>query len=180
MPTEGALALLKTFAEIALWRRGPADLPASAPLLAAVMALYLGQSCAQVAVTGRDAPILTAAIADLCASSAVVVALLASTGRLARAPQTLTALLGTGLMLAPAVIALLAGLSSLPATDPRGLLLRLLLLGFLLWDRLIAAHVLRLALDTTLVAGGVLAVLTAIAAYALVAWLAPLPAGVGT
>ena len=174
------MALLKTFADIALWRRGPADLPASAVLLAVVMALYLAQGCAQMAVASRDGPLLAASIVDLCASSALTVALLAATGRLARAPQTLTALLGTGVLLAPAVIALLAGLAALPATDPRGLLLRFLLLGFLLWDRLIAAHVLRAALDTTLLAGVVLAIVLAIIVYALVAWLAPLPAGTGS
>jgi len=128
-------------------------------------------------VASRDGPLLASAIVDLCASSAAVVALLAATGRLGRAPQTLTALLGTGVLLAPAVIALLAGLAALPAADPRGLMLRFLLLGFLLWDRLIAAHVLRAALDTSLAVGVALAVLLAIIVYALVAWLAPLPAG---
>ena len=71
------MALLKTFADIALWRRGPADLPASAALLAVVMALYLLLSCAQMAVTSRDPLPLATAIVDLCAGSAVVVALLA-------------------------------------------------------------------------------------------------------
>ena len=174
------MALLKTFADIALWRRGPADLPASAALLAVVMALYLLLSCAQMAVTSRDPLPLATAIVDLCAGSAVVVALLAATGRLARAPQTLTALLGTGVLLAPAVIALLAGIATLPAADPRGLVLRFALLGFLLWDRLIAAHVLRAALDTSLVAGVVLAMVLALAVYVLVDWLAPLPAGTGS
>lgn len=170
------MRVVKTLADIALWRRGPADLPESAWLLGVAMALYFIQSCVQSRLMTHDDGALVAAVVDLCVSSGLIVALLSAARRAARAPQTLLALLGTEVLLAPAVIAVLLGQGTLGAADPTGQMLRLLLLGLIVWDRLIAAHVLRCAFDVSLGAGIALSLATAVAGYLFASWLSPLPA----
>jgi hypothetical protein len=170
-------ALIKVFWDIARWRRGPRDLPASPALLAVVAVLYL---CANVALTRLvDGPVLalTRGVADLGFTLAAFWLCLVVGQRAHRVLQTLTAVLGTGTLVTVPAIALAAVGQQLgpPGPDAAALTL-LLLLPVLIWQVAVLAHIVQQALDAPLVTG--IAVATS---YALLDMLiaAQLPAMVG-
>jgi hypothetical protein len=95
------LKLLQTFIDIALWRKGPQDLPASRFLLALVCAAYIIASFVQVRLVDlhlRSAAVIIAV--DLLMMVTWLWAVLTFLDRRQRFVQTFTAMLGVGVLLA--------------------------------------------------------------------------------
>lgn len=93
--------LLQTFVDIALWRKGPQDLPASGFLAALVLVAYIVASFVQVRLLDlhlRSAMVIIAV--DVTMMVAWVWAVLAFFARRQRFVQTFTAMLGVGVLLA--------------------------------------------------------------------------------
>lgn len=103
------LKLLQTFVEIALWRKGPQDLPASRFLLMLVLGLYVGASFVQVQLLDLR---LRTALVIVCVDVVMMMlwlwVVLAFFERSSRFIQTLTAMLGVGTLLAALDIAVAA------------------------------------------------------------------------
>lgn len=93
--------LLQTFVDIALWRKGPQDLPASRFLAALILVAYVVASFVQVRLLDlhlRSAMVIIAV--DVTMMVAWVWAVLAFFARSQRFIQTFTAMLGVGVLLA--------------------------------------------------------------------------------
>ena len=92
--------LLQTFIDIALWRKGPQDLPASRSLATAVLLLYIVMSFVQArlfSITLKTAVFMIAI--DVLMLTAWLWSVLAFFGRRQRFVQTATAVLGVGVLL---------------------------------------------------------------------------------
>jgi len=101
-------ALLKAFWDIALWRRDPSQLPDSATLVIVTALAYAAFSGIQSwMLFGMDALFLRT-VADLAVTVLLVWLLLSVARRRYRFNQTVSAVLGTGALLSPFVILLLA------------------------------------------------------------------------
>jgi hypothetical protein len=92
--------LLQTFIDIALWRKGPQDLPASRFLATAVLAVYVGMSFVQARLfhINLQAAVLMIGI-DVLMLTGWLWGVLAFLGRRQRFVQTATAVLGVGVLL---------------------------------------------------------------------------------
>jgi hypothetical protein len=146
-------ALVKVFWDIALWRRGPRDVPASPLLLALTVAAYSATSVAQSLLVDGPELLVLRTLVDLALTMAMFGACLLLTRRTHRLLQTLTAVLGTSALLAlPMILLQLAGRQAGP-DGPVALLLELLSLPLLAWYVLVLGHVVRQALDAPLVTG---------------------------
>jgi hypothetical protein len=112
------LKLLQTFLDIALWRKGPQDLPASRFLLTFVLAIYVLASFIQVQLL--DLRLSTAFVivgVDVVMMMLWLWLVLVFFGRRQRFIQTLTAMFGVGALLAAidivvAVVQIAAGQST--------------------------------------------------------------------
>jgi hypothetical protein len=94
------LKLLQTFLEIALWRKGPQDLPASRTLAMLVLLVYVVIGFTRVQLF--DLNLRTAMInigVDILMLSVWLYAVLAFFGRRQRFIQTMTATLGVGVLM---------------------------------------------------------------------------------
>lgn len=95
------LKLLQTFLDIALWRKGPQDLPASRFLALLVLVIYVATSFVQIRLFDlklRSAALIIAV--DVAMLMAWLWLVLAFFGRRQRFVQTITAVLGVGVLLA--------------------------------------------------------------------------------
>lgn len=93
------LRLLQTFIEIALWRKGPQDLPASTPLAVLVLLIYVASKFIGVQLfklTPPDALIFICV--DVLMLATWLWLVLAFFGRRQRFVQTITAMLGVGML----------------------------------------------------------------------------------
>jgi hypothetical protein len=94
------LKLLQTFLEIALWRKGPQDLPASRALGLLVLFVYVAIGFTRVRLF--DLNLRTAMVnigVDVLMLSVWLYAVLAFFGRRQRFMQTMTATLGVGVLM---------------------------------------------------------------------------------
>jgi hypothetical protein len=94
------LKLLQTFLDIALWRKGPQDLPASRFLVVCALATYVSTSFVQVQLFDlrvRTAMLIIAV--DVVMLLGWLWMVLAFFGRSQRFVQTITAILGVGTLL---------------------------------------------------------------------------------
>lgn len=146
-------ALLRVFWDIALWRRGPRDLPSSGLLLALIAAAYLATSAAQSWLVDGPQLLWARALADLGLTLAVFWACLAIVRRSHRLRQTLTAVLGTSVVLALPMLALQLLARAVGPDGPVALLLELTSLPLLAWYLLVVGHIVRQALDAPLLTG---------------------------
>ncbi|NJD07410.1 MAG: hypothetical protein FIA97_13065 [Methylococcaceae bacterium] len=140
-------ALIRLFADICLFRKGPQHLPASSLLLALAGSFYLVTGWI---LLGLESGWLNGAIQVAVAGGlllAFVRTTLASCDKRHRLLQTLTALTGTDGLLTGVAIACYALTSALP--DLRNIALTLLTL----WDLAVIAHILRHALSQGLAMG---------------------------
>ena len=162
--------LLRSLTQIALLRRDASILPAS---WAWVEISALGYAATNaVVVWASDADdMLARIVVDLALSLAFMWILLAITNRTHRLPQTVIAVFGVYMLLAPAVIALL--LMQGPSR-PNPAILLLSTAGTILiviWYLLVVGHILKGALDTGLVTGFAIAVAWLLASIAVVRFL---------
>jgi hypothetical protein len=92
--------LLKTFVEIALWRKGPQDLPASQTLVLLVLAVYVAVEFIGVQLFDYSTRQALAFISvDVLMLSAWLWAVLAFFGRRQRFVQTMAATFGVGVLI---------------------------------------------------------------------------------
>ncbi|MCC7330802.1 MAG: hypothetical protein IT484_11740 [Gammaproteobacteria bacterium] len=142
------LALLDAFIQIVMRRLGPEDLPDSSFLLGLALAAYALAQLPTAGVVFGLTPTAALAIAVDCALLAGVFwLLLRFTGHAPRFRQTLTALAGTGALLAlvqaPLVyLTKLAGAGGQSSAGPT-----LGLLALLLWSVIVQAHIASRALS---------------------------------
>ena len=146
-------ALLRLFWEIALWRRGPRDVPASWPLLAFTAGAYFVMSAVQLRLTDAPEHSLTFAFADLGLTALVFWACVAVARRPHRFLQTLTAVLGASVVLALPMLALQLLGREVGPNGPVALLLQLISLPLLAWYLLVLGQIIRQALDAPLLTG---------------------------
>lgn len=140
--------LLKVFAEIAFFRRGPEDLPASTFLLSFSLLLYSAGTIATSAVFAEDGrQVFLEALADITMMLLWYGSLLVIYNRGARLQQTLTALFGTGALLYLVAFPVLSWLQH--AVDERTSvqLPILLTMAVVSWSIAVAGHIIHLALD---------------------------------
>lgn len=145
------LDLFKAFVDIALWRKGPQDLPVSVLLLLLVamldtaLALVLGS-----AVGPPDERRELRVAFELAVSLGWIWLLLALFRRPERFVQTATAIFGTSVLLMPLIFGLQALLSGVEVANVLTVPLRLGLLTVFVWYLLISANILRAALEVSL------------------------------
>jgi hypothetical protein len=168
------LKLLNFFVDICLLRRAPQDLPASQSLLVVVLVvnglagIVLGiQTWAGVGVA------LAATGLDIGVLLGLLWVALQVRGVAPRFTQSATALLGAGVLFTLLAMPLQPLLDS-PEEIEAGALLYLLLL---IWVQLVYGHVLRHALNVSLVAGVALSLAYTLTSAVLIELLFPLPAG---
>lgn len=140
--------LFQLFFSIAIWRRGPQDVPASPTLLWSVALVYSIINAAQVKILGWDlrSALLLVAI-DLAMLSLWVWGLLAFFNLRPRFTQTMTALLGVGLLISSMdlIIAIVrATLGSEGQSSQSWLILRLMIV------LLVLGRILQQALERSL------------------------------
>lgn len=142
---------------------GPQHLPASWPLVIFVLTVYLAQNL----VTGQQLEDENAAAKSLLAISLqifVLAGLLYWRRHLERFPQTLTALVGVGIVFNFLTWILL--MQSDPATNQP--LLAMSWFGVFIWSLFIDAHIYRHALSVKLATGMLITVLTLAISYVLI------------
>lgn len=166
-------ALLKALWDIALWRRDPGHLPDSITLVGVCALAYAVMGAVQSwMLTGSDR-LLARTLADLALLLLLVWLLLAATRRSHRINQTLTAVLGTGALLSPIVILLLALRAPAEANHAVALLVWAGSVGVILWYTFILGHIVRSALDTGWFTGVAVAITYVVASAALLTRIFP-------
>lgn len=143
------LALLEVFFQIVVRHRGPEDLPDSQFLLGVTLLAYLlAQVPVGTAIYGWSAVALQAIAADTALLAVCFWLLLWFTHRMARYRRTMTALLGTGALLALAQTPLVffAKFATVAGQVPVGA--RLGLLALLIWSVIVQAHIASRALSS--------------------------------
>jgi hypothetical protein len=154
-------ALLNYFVDLCLLRVGPQDLPVSIPLLSILTGLNI--LVGWVMIVDARGGLLTAFGESLFETGLMLAALyfaLKSQQRLARFPQTATALMGSGLLLGLLALPLISW-SQRAESIEAGLLLLLLIL----WSIVVMGHILRNSFELSLSIGVGLAF-----GYTLLAW----------
>jgi hypothetical protein len=166
-------ALLKSFWDIALWRRDPGCLPDSPTLLALSAFAYAVLSAVQSWMLYGHDQLISRTAADLVLLAVPLWLLLMFTGRRHRVRQTLSAVLGTSALLSPFVILLLT--LKEPSADTYGLALLVWAgsVAVILWYVFVLGHIVRSALDTGLFTGVAIALTYVIASAAILTSLFP-------
>jgi len=158
--------LLSSLTQIALLRKDPSGLPSSWALVAVFVILYAAVDVMIILlVTGYRAFARTAL--DVGFALAFIGLVLALTGRARRLPQSLIAVFGAYVLLAPAIAILLLTRAAAKSNEAIALLTAAGAVLVALWYLLIVGHVLRSALDTGLVTGFALTVTWTVANFAL-------------
>jgi hypothetical protein len=169
--------LLSSLVQIALLRKDPGVLPASIALAVLLAVAYAATSALQSWILYGADRIVPRTVVDLGLSLALFWLLLAVTRRGHRYPQTISAVLGTSVLITPIVILLLLLMQG-PATTyyPVWLLARVGAIVVTIWFLVIIGHILRGALETGLVTGVAIALTWLIAGRALADKLFPMAA----
>lgn len=151
--------LLRLFFDICLFRRGPQDVPASVWLLRAVLALYLVLGIVLLTLDGG--PVwrsVAKALIDLALLGGITWGALSWRRYQARFAQTMTALLGTGVILSVIALPVVRWLylsTTAGGPDP---LAAMIWFALLLWSLAVMGHVMRHALQGTFALGMLFAV----------------------
>ncbi len=171
MPT-----LLAMFVDLARLRGHPGSLPASATLTVLLALLYAAASALQSLLAYGGEHLLGRTLVDLGFTLALVWLLLAVARRAHRYGQTVSAVLGTSVLLTPVMLLLLSLRGAAEAAPWVALLLWAGSVALIVWYTLIVAHILRAALETGFVTSLALAFTYLVAGTALVTGLYPEPA----
>lgn len=145
------LRFMQSFVDIALWRKGPQDLPASPLLATLVLVAYMAAGFVRMQLYALD---LEASLLFICIDALMLGGwlwlVLAFFGRSQRYVQTITATLGVGLL----VLMIDVGLRTLQLSFGLGesLTLNWLMLRFLI-TALVLGRIFMLALDRGLITG---------------------------
>jgi len=167
------MPLVRLFAAICLLRAAPQELPASRLLLGFTLGLYLLFSWLLAIPAYSQTRALQVALLDTALLVAFIQVLLYLLGRGTRILQPLTAMAGSGSLLGLLALPLvLWGQPSQADQQVSGLLLYVWLL-VLVWNVLVAGHILRHALSTSLGIGTGVALLYALVSMQLVAAIFP-------
>ena len=146
--------LLKVFAEIAFFRRGPEDLPASSFLLSLSLSVYAAGSVVTSAVYTEEARLIFLEVmADIILMLVWYGVVLAIYKRSARLQQTMTALFGTGGLLYIIAFPVMSWLQKEIGTPAGAQSSVLLMMAILIWSIAIAAHIVRRALEVPIAVG---------------------------
>lgn len=169
--------LLRSLVQIAILRKDPGVLPASIVLAVLLAMAYVVASGLQSWILYGSDRIVSRTAVDLGLSLALVWILLTVTRRGHRYLQTVSAVLGTSVLVAPIVVLLLLLMQG-PATTyyPVWLLARTGAIVVTLWFIVAIGHILRGALETGLVTGVAIALTWLIASRALAEKLFPMAA----
>lgn len=165
----------QVFWDIALWRRGPRDLPASGALLAFVAVVYTALGVFQSYVAYGEGDALQRGLLDLGLTALIFFVALAIPRRTHRYVQTLTAVLGCSALLGLPGLVLLA-LRAAVGPGPVGTLIAFATLPLLAWSLLVVGHIVRQALDSPLITGMAVALTYAVVSYAVTMHFVPPPA----
>jgi hypothetical protein len=145
------LRFLQSFLDIALWRKGPQDLPASPLLATLVLVAYMATGLLRMRMFALD---IQTAVLFICIDAMMLGAwlwlVLAFFGRRQRFVQTLTATLGVGLLVLLLDVTLRA--AQLVFGLGESLSLNWLMLRFLI-TALVLGRIFMLALDRGLITG---------------------------
>ncbi len=150
--------LVQNFWSICVLRKRPQDLPHSRTLLGATVTAYVLCGIIVSLPTTRTGAAVLIGVLSTTVLAAVTVVLLALGRRLERLNQTLSALLGTGVVLSPGAVLLSLGLHWAQPNGPAAGSIALLWIAFLIWNLLISAHILRHALDVSFAMGVLIAI----------------------
>ena len=172
-PARAVLKLLNFFVDLCLLRRAPQDLPASQSLLVVVLVVNALAGIVLGVQTWAGAGVALAATAlDIAVLLGLLWTALRMRGVTPRFTQAATALLGAGILFTLLAMPLQPLLDT-PEEIEGGALLYLLLL---IWVQLVYGHVLRHALNVTLVAGVGLALVYTFTSAVMIELFFPLPA----
>lgn len=151
-------SLFQLFLDIALWRRGPRDVPAAGTMYLFVAAVYFLVGTVEAAVVRGWPTAFFLSAADLALVLVVLFVPLLATRLTHRFLQAATAVLGAGIVVALPRVALLFVVEQLGARHPLAFLVWLAALALIAWYLAIVANVVRLSTERPL-AIGVLAAL---------------------
>lgn len=150
------LRFMQSFLDIALWRKGPQDLPASSLLATLVLIAYMAAGFVRMQLYALD---LEASLLFICIDTLMLGGwlwlVLAFFGRRQRFVQTITATLGVGLLVL--IIDVTLRLLQLSLELGEALTLNWLMLRFLI-TALVLGRIFMLALDRGLITGVALTV----------------------
>lgn len=168
---------------IALFRAGPQDLPYAPALTAVTVPLVTLGAFLQYRLTVPGPAAMVHAVAWVAAIALFTFALLQSRGLMNRFRQTLDSVLliemGMTVLMLPALAAIapqmmkIAQNPDLARSDPLPALPALAVLGLLMWNLMVSAHIYRQALDSSPAVGLLMALLAAVVSSSLAS-------GVGT
>ena len=144
------IALFRLFLDIAVWRRGPQDLPGSPTLLSLCAVAYLGVSFVQARI--QRFPFASAgllSVLDLVFLAGVIALILSIRNKRERWLQTMTALLGVGTLIGLLDLAVTVPIL---ATENTGASIAWFLVSLAV-ILLVVGRILQLALDTRFLVG---------------------------
>lgn len=145
-------ALARLYFDIAIWRRGPADVPGVPVLLWLTVAAYAAVTAMLSAGLQLRASWPRELAVDVAYMLAWVWLLLRATGHRERFVQTASAVFGYQLILAPLMVGVSALAPEHPAPGDPQLLLQIATLLLVIWIVLATAHITRAALGWPLAA----------------------------
>ena len=160
--------LLRLLVQIALLRRGPSELPASTVLLVLAGVAYAAARAVRYWMRFGDDQLWARAAVDLGLMIALAWLVLAATRRLGRFRQTLTAMLGTAVVIAPIGIGLLVLQEQALLADALRWLAWVGSVALIIWYTLVVGHILKSALEVGLVTSVAIALTWLLASDALI------------
>lgn len=166
----------QVFWDIALWRRGPRDVPASGSLLAFVAVVYTATAVFQAWLAHGEQDAVSRGLLDLALTLVVFFVALAIPRRTHRYLQTIVAVLGCGTLLSIPMVGLLLLGKLVPEQGPFTFLVSLASLPLLVWYLFVIGHIVRHALDAPLITGMAVALTYFVVSYAALVHFLPPPA----
>ena len=160
--------LIKLFYQIAIFQKGPQDVPASQWLLRLLIPVYMGINFLVLKLSSDLVSALLQVLVEVVLVLVFARGLLAFVGKPERYRQTACALLGTDALLslfALPAIASLIGQGSAPAF--------VVVVSLMLWHWVVTGHILRHALSQPLIFALGVAFLYILASYQVMAFLFP-------
>lgn len=152
-------ALVRAFADIAIRRSGPQDLPASGLLLGLTVVTYLlTQLPLALMLPGTVARALQMMLADTLLIGGSLALLLWLTGRMPRYRQTATAVFGTSALLSLMTIPFYLWRTGLSAAQLDAALPTAAILMILVWSFVVGGHILAQALSRPFALGLMIAI----------------------